>query len=734
MNSQRPETSDAARHRERMRALIDIGKHLTAISSMPELMDRAVGIAAETLCADDCSLFLRDPGGEVLRLVASQGMLKNEVGTVEELLTLEKPFGLQLVAWVLRLKEPEKRVILYTALAWRRMEPSLLGSLLQCSAEEARQMIEDLSRFSFIKYRPPTEQFSGSFQLHDEMRMLVLDYVWPQEGLLTRRALLPQIIAWYEDRIGERALLEGEKLPTDDEIRSLLAEWLFYQSQLDLEQGFVIQERLFRRASHFLDLAFCDMLNQEMQRDQFRGKLSVKQQDDLRFREGLVAFRREQYDIANGIWSSLARRPDLDENLRATSHMLLVELKCYTGQPDEALEHARQADQLYESLFEGLEDAERSRALEIERGQLYNNWGYAYRVKGNWTGALDYYERALGMPMRRKNLARTLNNIGYIYFWQGNLIQARTYIGRALRIRRNLDIAYELGLGYNTMGIIMEQSGRIDEAADLYRKAQLHFQAAPSERGQALVFLNLGRLNRLINDFDEALAYLQRAHELFASKADADHMIEVLNELACVYRQRGESGDWEESKALFKESLDLSEKLGNLFAQADNWEDISVLHYRWAKDARRLDKAGEAEEQAAIAREAAKKALQLAKEQGYSYLQAKAERTFGDLTFADGDYEQAFEHYFEACRLMAQARVEERWLAVAVQSRYEEMADRLQEHLQALPTAGEIRQHGERLLNRLKALEEGERAALQTVEEFLKASVDIASRDLLIID
>ena len=61
--------------------------------------------------------------------------------------------------------------------------------------------------------------------------------------------------------------------------------------------------------------------------------------------------------------------------------------------------------------------------------------------------------------------------MGYVYFLQGDLVQARTYVGQALQMRLELQIPYELGLGYNTMGFIQEQNGRIDPAADLYRKA-----------------------------------------------------------------------------------------------------------------------------------------------------------------------------------------------------------------------------------------------------------------------
>ena len=106
----------------------------------------------------------------------------------------ERAFRGQLVSWVQRLRTEENRAILYTALAWRRMEPALLARLCDCSVEKAQVLIEELARFSFTKYRPPTEGFAGSFQLHDEMRTLIREHAWKAEGHKTERDLLEQIV------------------------------------------------------------------------------------------------------------------------------------------------------------------------------------------------------------------------------------------------------------------------------------------------------------------------------------------------------------------------------------------------------------------------------------------------------------------------------------------------------------------------------------------------------------
>jgi tetratricopeptide (TPR) repeat protein len=669
--------------------------------------------------------------GRPLYLALSYDWLKNEVGTIDELLSLKAPLGETLVNWVRRLDTLEKRAIRYAALAWRRMEPSLLGQLLEINENKAIALIQQLSKFSFVKYRPQSDEQPGAFQLHDEMRDLINKYVDLQEGDIAKNKLLAQVIEWYEKRIDDDEMMAGKKLPSqgalrDDETRALLSEWLYYQCWQDHDQGFEKYDRLFRNAIHYLDLAFCDLLNREVER--FRNSFSNQQKDDLRFKEALAAFRREQYGLAGTIWHSLVRQDDLMSNIKATALMQLVELDSYAGKPDEAIEHAEEAESVYQQLLLSA-SAEEKPQIEAGLGQLYNNWGYAYRVKGNLKGALEYYEKALATPGgREKNIARTLNNIGFIYFHQGDMVKARTYVGQALQMRRELKIPYELGLGYNTMGIIMEHGGRLDEAADLYHKATGSFAMASSARGEAMVAINLGRIDRVTNRFEEAEQELLKAVGLFKSKGDSDNLIDAMNELGCVHRQRGEDGDWEKSEELFKESLSLSEKVGNTAKQIDNLQDLSILYARRAITFQKLHEDRNADKFAGLARETAEKVGKLAEQYGYQYLLAKKERTLADLSFQDSNYEDAFGRYFEACRLMALAQESGGDSPILGQRRYEEMVDRLQEQLQSLPRLETTRKHARIMLDKYEKLDQKDQKLLATLRSFLEAADDIAMK------
>ena len=672
--------------------------------------------------------------GSLLYIALSFDWLYNEVGTPEELVAPGESFGERLISWVLRLKGDEDRAILYMALAWRRMHTALLSHLLQMEKEEADELIERMSRFSFIKYRPPGEEFKeGSVLLHDEMRDLVMRHAWPKFGSEdTKRQLLQQVIGWYRERIRELEgddVLAGTASPRYEETRYLLAEWGYYQMRVSLEKGFASVEPLFRQAVHHLDLAFCELLNEEVNR--FSNRLTHAQLDQLRFREALTASRRERFGEAIDIWRGLLRRPDFDRKLQATTLMLLTEAESYTGRVDQAIEHGEKAEKLYKQLLQDPAYVEQRSLLEREKGQLYNNLGFAYRVKGQMDLAFEYYQRSLEVRRTRKGAARTLNNMGFVCFLLGDLIKARTYIGRAQKIREQLQIPYELGLGYNTMGIVMEHSGRTDEAADLYHKAIAAFDEAESRRGRALVLTNLGRMRRVMNQFEQAKGYLEEARRTFERLGDTDNLIVVLNELGCVYRQRQEAGDWEAAERLLEASYELAHSVGNSFRQADNLEDLSILYFQWAL---REKEEGNIDDHERLLRKAEEKAwetLSLAEEHGYTYLKAKVMRTFGDVAYERGEYDEAFEQYVTACEVWAEVVGEKKEPVVQMRRRYEETLDRLQEQLHKLPDE-EIVAKAEHLLDAVR--QRGLEDRIPELKLILEASIEVHQKALQYIE
>jgi tetratricopeptide (TPR) repeat protein len=267
----------------------------------------------------------------------------------------------------------------------------------------------------------------------------------------------------------------------------------------------------------------------------------------------------------------------------------------------------------------------------------------------------------------------------------------------------------------------------MEEAAASYRKALAAFEVANSDRGQAMVWINSGRIDRLTNRFDDADDILQKAITVLEQKGDIDNLLLALNEFGSVCRERGDEKDWDRAEQLYRQSLSLSEKIGRYRNQADNWEDLCVLYEHRANALRSLDNES-AEKFAQMAREAAGKVDEIGNKYGYNYFLAKKEGTLADLSFGEERYEDAFNLYFEACRLMVRAKESEGASPILGQRRYEEMVDRLQEHLQSLPTSEDTRRFAELMLKRYKELDADEQKRLSSLNEFLLAADDMATK------
>jgi tetratricopeptide (TPR) repeat protein len=673
-------------------------------------------------------------GGRPLYVALSCDWLKNGAGVIDDLLGNHIPFEEKLISWISPLKDLPSDAILNAALAWQRMEAGLLAKLLAIAENEARSLLQELGEFSFVKYRPPEKSFEGSFQLHDEMRDLVKQRFWMQASDLTVKKRLQEIIDWYKTRIGKPELLAGKERPKTDEERAMLAEYVYYQCERDPNAGSQAGECLFKRSIHYVDLAFCELLNHEISR--FEDKLSNARKDQLRFQQALVAFRKDDYAWANQLWHSLLRRPDCDEKLKGTCLMMLVESQSYTGDYQEALAHAEEAEKIYTTLLQQSDpEKERRNLIVKELGQLYHNWGYAYRVKGQLDEALKYYEKSLERGGTEKNIARILNNIGYVHFLHDDTEKAVTYVGKALQIRHDLGIAYELGLGSNTLGMIMEGMGRIDDAADLYRKAYNYFEAAGSDRGLALVQISLGRLMRVTNNFGQALEYLLSAAGVLEKKGDTAYLIVALNEIGCAYRQQAtaeaqaETATREQAAKYLQQSLELGKQINNYQAIADNLDDLQILHYQWSQALKKQGRHEQSEKRLNEAIEYGRKAAAVAQDHGLktilANILANVERESGEIDFEKKDYKKAFEHFLNSCHLIAEAAAARGKLAVQLQQRLTENANRLQQKLHTLP-AQEEAQYAQQILGWMDGFSEEVNSQLAVLRTFLKETLRLS--------
>jgi len=305
-----------------------------------------------------------------------------------------------------------------------------------------------------------------------------------------------------------------------------------------------------------------------------------------------------------------------------------------------------------------------------------------------------------------KGRARTLNNLGYVYYELGDLQQAKTLCRLALQLREKLGIKYELALGYNTLGIVLDAAGNLQSASDMYSKALATFDEAQSKYGRGLVLINLGRMHRTVNDFDHAIETLLKAHDIFQRLGNRADLAEALNELACAYRDRGQPGDVQEAEQHFQDSIKLAREYGRDYLVADNFVDMAIMFGRQGN--RPAAKAKLAE------------AAPLIETNDYIYIRSLAFWTHANMLFDEGgDLEQkgnadeahakflaAFDAYLNSAAECVK-NIQRGYQGRRAEERYKRVLDDIQEKLHTRPPR-EIPDYVERLKGRWQAKGFGE--------------------------
>jgi tetratricopeptide (TPR) repeat protein len=638
--------------------------------------------------------------GRPIYLALAIDWLVNAEGTVEELIRPQEDLGQALVKHILQLKTPENTAILYLAHIWRLGEPELLMHLLKMSEAEVTSLTERLGRYSFVKYREPGPDFNGSCLLHDEMRDLVQSYCWPDYDLsgANRKALTRLALEYYEQVLrqqGGEATSQGRRRAEDPSLRNYQVEWIYYQLQLDLEEGLQLMDPLFRDAAQQRDMAFCQQILDELKRPEFWNHLIPAQQAVADFRQGLILYRQENYDAAEQYWQRITGPGSSSTKSRATALQLLSELYGDKGQVEKGLDCARQAESAYKALLSEEPD---NRILRRELGELYNNWGRLVRIQEDYPLAIEFYQRALtiykDLPPNEvnKGRARTLNNLGFVYYLIGNMKESKVLCGRAIALRETLNIKYELGLSYNTMGMILDADGDTGKAATMYAQALIAFDEVSSSYGRGLTLINHGRMHRNTLEFTDAFKALEEAEMIFRRLNNPGYLAETLNELGSAYRARRLPDDIAKAKECFEHSF----KLGGDLRKVDNLTDMAMM----------FAQLGNSQETHACLAQAEPLIDKLSDD----YFRGQTYEIRANLYFAEGEkvrekdpeearsyFQKAFDALLEAAALYADCMSRSFQLHRA-ERRYGQILDLIQNKLNTCPSA-EIPSHVERLKN-----------------------------------
>jgi len=179
-----------------------------------------------------------------------------------------------------------------------------------------------------------------------------------------------------------------------------------------------------------------------------------------------------------------------------------------------------------------------------------------------------------------------LNDLAWEYH-MSNYDSASTYVDRAVKLAESVDDPYWLAVSLEMKAILLEVSGKLDEAVKLY------FDIIPIRRslgGEGLenTFNNMAIIFRTQENHEKALEYFRRSHEIEESKGNTDGIAASLVNIAITYDKLGRRDTVPD---LLKQALELTKdpsvslhasiNLGNFYSGSGR-NDSAMAFYQLA--------------------------------------------------------------------------------------------------------------------------------------------------------
>ncbi|MCV6637080.1 tetratricopeptide repeat protein [Candidatus Albibeggiatoa sp. nov. NOAA] len=586
----------------------------------------------------------------LIALVVDWLKIDNSISKLLSINKGEQAFEQALIKRIANLTYPEDQVIWAMAHIYRRFDEKILAYIFPSIEISARELIESLASFSFIKIRYSEQGEIISCLLHDEMRRLITDYVLANEDKFhnVRKDWSQRLIKYYDNLITK----------TNDELekRHLYYEQLFYQLDANIQKGIEQWRKLIYMAQSW---EHKESLHAEI--DYYRKILDANTQAELDSHIAYALYEQNKYLKAINLLKHTLESGNCTTEIEAKIHSDIILFYSFTD-ANQALVKGGEHRQWFQGKIKSFSKS-KNFSLIRRYGNLLNNIGYAYRKEGNIEKAIEYYKLALKqfsyatndfakdiddfyIRRAKHSEAATKNNLGYLLHLQGRDKEASPYCKTALRIRKRLGDYSEIGLSYNVLGIIESDKMHREPAIKYFEQALGMFEKAKDLRGRGLVYLAYGRMLRQLGwdkvrpsrkDFDIAADDYSKSQSMlveakkYLSRADIFYYVEASYEIGTLLSQKGEF-------------IAAIQELGDCVTKA-----IEVEHHHiHARCLQELATVYFAIKDYPKSKQFTEKAIQEATVNEIFYVLSRAQRILADLQFYWEDYDEAFNTAYQS--------------------------------------------------------------------------------------
>lgn len=606
-------------------------QELLLIRVEPEIAERLLILAAGRPILIDLAVELRSRGNLPAWLIAGDLTDITSNAFTSRLAEFER----QLVLHIVQNRNDLDHLTLVLALIYP-LSASMVARLLSCTLTDAESLVAEATRRPYIKPRA-----EGSIALHDEMRRIVNDHVWPevdpdgdqQRGYRASAVLMfkDEVIA-LEQRIVTLGRTVGDPVArflnitqARQQMESFAIQMIEHSVIADLDDGFTLFEELTQKARDNLRLRFAEQLYTIIEANVSR--LSQDQRDRLTLIRARLFNDRNRPDEAEQLLSELLNSSRGDSFRHALIYNALAVSAVKQGKIPQAYDYQLRCYTIYK-------EADQQAAIP----GFANYLGYICRLRGDWEASVRYYRIALDAAIRagdasRSRIADILNNLGFVLKLEGRYVEGRSYCEQAIKIWISLASPKQISRGEITLANILRDQGQYDAAIRKINQAIVRLEMPDDVNQLVNAYLTLGWILWYQGVAENSRAILVdsiSAFERSRAWAREYHVITwlpaILNQSSNVYWLLDRK---EEARASLFEAYDLACKISDI---------------RYAVDS--LVGKAEFDVEEGVYDHIPGYAEQLKRDyedQGYSYpiFFGRMQRILADIAFTNGRYEEA---------------------------------------------------------------------------------------------
>lgn len=204
-----------------------------------------------------------------------------------------------------------------------------------------------------------------------------------------------------------------------------------------------------------------------------------------------------------------------------------------------------------------------------ELGELYRVMAAAFYRKGEYSYAVDNYQRALDVFDRlglRSSQVKALDEIGRVYLERGNYFRAARFLYRSLEIRRRQYDIVGLCKSYDDLGQVYLRSGDYLKTIENLNRSLAIKERIGDYAGLNPTLAVLGDLYFRLGRYEQAIFYFNREVENSQRLGDTGSLAEAFKQLGRVHFEMGNA---RQAMTLCKQVLILSSEFKLRSQEAD---------------------------------------------------------------------------------------------------------------------------------------------------------------------